>query len=394
MVYNQHFAQMSLEVYVIIYSYYNRHFMLDARTLTASQRAVDGSRHEGVRKKRIMSNDNMNQILDELSKPFHPSRITWRPGALTGKKDKALALAYADLRAYQNRLDEVCGMDWAVSYTPWSDRIICHLTINGITRSSTGEPDSDSERSEIAGTTAEAQAFKRACAMFGLGRYLYNLPSLWVDYDAPNQRFTEKAKARLQGVIAQHYQRFLDGQTASPLEAEHDETPEEVQAAAPVQPTEPAAVAPPEPEPVKPTPKAIAETHAAAAKPEAATAKPTPKAVAETQPVPTAERLLAKNGTSHGESNGASHGTGHGVANGSANGAANGEGNDDVLLPLRKKLDDLGKELYGEQWAHVRAHNIKRLVGDQNDANGALSKEQIQTLINGLKKLKQQRQAA
>ena len=232
--------------------------------------------------------------------------------------------------------------------------------------------------------------------------HLYNLPSLWVEYDAPNQRFTEKAKLRLQGVIAQHYQRFLDGQTASPLEAEHDETPEEVQVAAPTQPTEPAAVAQPEPETVKAAPKAVAETHAATAKPEAGTAKPTPKVIAETQPVTIAERPLAKNGTAHGESNGAangkSHGTGNGVANGSANGAANGvtsgEGNDDVLLPLRKKLDDLGKELYGEQWAHVRAHNIKRLVGDQNDANGALSKEQIQTLINGLKKLKQQRQAA
>lgn len=161
---------MSLEVYVIIYSYYNRHFTLDARMLTASQRAVDGKRCEGMRKHRPMSNNNMNQILDELSKPFHPSRIAWRPGALTGKKDKALALAYADLRAYQNRLDEVCGMDWSVSYTPWSERIICHLTINGITRSSTGEADSDAERSEIAGTSAEAQAFKRACAMFGLGR--------------------------------------------------------------------------------------------------------------------------------------------------------------------------------------------------------------------------------
>lgn len=152
----------------------------------------------------------MNQILEELSKPFHPSRITWRPGALTGKKDKALALACADLRAYQNRLDEVCGMDWSVSYTPWAERIICHLTINGITRSSTGEPDSDSERSEIAGTTAEAQAFKRACAMFGLGRYLYTLPSVWVEYDTANQRFAEKALARLNGIIMQHWQRFMD----------------------------------------------------------------------------------------------------------------------------------------------------------------------------------------
>ncbi|MCE7980337.1 MAG: hypothetical protein DYG89_04035 [Caldilinea sp. CFX5] len=166
---------------------------------------------------------NNTNLLAELSKPFHPSRITWRPGALTGKKDKALALAYADLRAYQNRLDEVCGMDWSVSYTAWGDRIICHLTINGITRSSTGEADSDSERSEIAGTSAEAQAFKRACAMFSLGRYLYSLPSLWVEYDAPNQRFTEKSKARLYSIIAQHYQRFLNGQETAVLDEQAEE---------------------------------------------------------------------------------------------------------------------------------------------------------------------------
>ena len=83
-----------------------------------------------------------NEILTQLAAPFHPSRITWKPGALTGKKDKALALAYADLRAYQNRLDEVCGLDWSATYTPWGDRIICHVTINGVTRSSTGEADS------------------------------------------------------------------------------------------------------------------------------------------------------------------------------------------------------------------------------------------------------------
>ncbi|MEZ4730938.1 MAG: Rad52/Rad22 family DNA repair protein [Caldilineaceae bacterium] len=302
----------------------------------------------------------MNQILDELSKPFHPSRITWRPGALTGKKDKALALAYADLRAYQNRLDEICGMEWSVSYTPWGDRIICHLTINGITRSSTGEPDSDSERSEIAGTTAEAQAFKRACAMFGLGRYLYNLPALWVEYDAPNQRFTEKTKARLQGLIAQHYQRFLDGQTDNPLESNGEETPEEVQVSEATSSATAPSSATPEAAPTEP------------ATPVAAVA---PKKQATKKQVTIIAERPAK-------------------TNGEGNGEVHGEGTEDTLLPLRKKLDELGKELYGEQWAHVRAHNIKRLVGEQGDGNGSLSQEQIQTLINGLKKLKQQRQAA
>lgn len=319
-----------------------------------------------------MSDEKINQILDELSKPFHPSRITWRPGALTGKKDKALALAYADLRAYQNRLDETCGMDWSVSYTPWGDRIICHLTINGITRSSTGEADSDSERSEIAGTSAEAQAFKRACAMFGLGRYLYSLPSLWVEYDAPNQRFTEKSKARLHSIIAQHYQRFLNGGdprgAASNLDAPAEEAPEDVQVTEPVRATEETTST----EPLRQTqgePVRQAQT------------EPSRPAATKSAPKQVKEVSAPTNGSTNGATNGA-----HAVEH--------SEAQEETLLPLRKKLDELGKELYGEQWAHVRAHNIKRLVGEQNDGNTALSKEQMQTLINGLKKLQQQRQAA
>lgn len=253
-----------------------------------------------------MSKDNMNQVLIELSKPFHPSRITWRPGALTGQKDKALAIAYADLRAYQNRLDEVCGMDWSVSYTPWGDRIICHLTINGITRSSTGEPDSDAEREEKAWRTAEAIAFTRACAMFGLGRYLYNLPSLWVEYDAPNQRFTEKAKVRLHGMIDQHYQRFLDGQPA--VELADDEQPE------------------------------------------------------ASQSEPTATPQM-------------------------------GRPIDHIMSGLNMKLDELGNNLYGEQWPNVKAHNIKRLVGRDGATAEDCTGEEIQTLINGLRKLNESRRS-
>src|SRR6185295_15732681 len=38
-----------------------------------------------------------------------------------------------------------------------------------------------------AATRAEAQAFKRACACFGLGRYLYDLDTVWVDLDQSNR---------------------------------------------------------------------------------------------------------------------------------------------------------------------------------------------------------------
>ena len=164
-----------------------------------------------------MNTNHKNRILEDLAKPFDPARVEWKPGAISSDKKKALALAYADLRAYQNRLDEVCSMEWAVTYTPWgSDRVICHLTICGVTRSSTGEADSAAERSEIAGTAAEAQAFKRAGSMFQLGRYLYTLPSVWVEYDAQTKAFTAAAKGRLTGIITQHYQRYMQNVTEEP----------------------------------------------------------------------------------------------------------------------------------------------------------------------------------
>lgn len=165
---------------------------------------------------------DIHTVLEKLRLPFHPSLVRWLPGAVNKDQTKAMAMAYADVRGYQNRLDEVCGMDWSITFTPWGDRLICHLTIAGVTRSSTGEPDSQSERSEIGGTATEAQAFKRACAMFGLGRYLYQLPTAWVEYDASTKKFSERGLARLEGIIVQHYNRTMGAQGASMAAGQED----------------------------------------------------------------------------------------------------------------------------------------------------------------------------
>lgn len=164
-----------------------------------------------------------DNTLQQLKRPFHPSMISWKPGAMTKDKTKCLAMAYGDLRAYQNRLDEIFGLNWSVSYTPWADRIICHLTINGITRSSTGEPDSDSDRNENGGSVAEAMSFKRACAMFGLGRYLYELPSVWVEFDAAKSSMTDAAKAQLNGRYATWYAKAIErAGVIAPLDGRSD----------------------------------------------------------------------------------------------------------------------------------------------------------------------------
>lgn len=153
-----------------------------------------------------------NEILQELRQPFDPAEITYKPGALAKGKEKALGLAYANLRAYQNRLDAVVGGEWEVRYLPWGDKLICELTIGGTTRSSTGEPDKRSERAEIDGTVTEAQAFKRAASAFGLGRYLYEMPNVWAEYDAERNQFTKNGTAALRA----EYQRIYDALVGKP----------------------------------------------------------------------------------------------------------------------------------------------------------------------------------
>lgn len=136
----------------------------------------------------IMSRDEWKALLAQLKEPFPESAVMWRAGAVSRDKQRAQALPYAEPRVYEDRLNEVCPDGWSVTFKPWGEsRIICELTIHGQTRSSTGE-----ENDGFApGTSCEAQAFKRACSKFGLGRYLYDLSIPWVDFDAEKKRLLE-----------------------------------------------------------------------------------------------------------------------------------------------------------------------------------------------------------
>ncbi len=134
-----------------------------------------------------------------LAIPFPAEAIQFRPGAPSPDKKRAQALAYAEPRVYEDRLNEVLGPDWACRFIPWGDkRLLCELTITveddaggvrELVRTSTGEFDAGDKIAQ--GTVAEAQAFKRACSKFGLGRYLYDLPVVWVGYDQNSRRLTE-----------------------------------------------------------------------------------------------------------------------------------------------------------------------------------------------------------
>lgn len=149
-------------------------------------------------------------IHPQLCKPFSARLVELKPQATTKDKRRALAVPFVDARAYQARLDRAAGPDgWNVSYRRLSDRaVVCRLTILGVTREDVGEAETeefDRQSGEMRpnpnqATSAAMQAFKRACAAFGLGRYLYSMPQRWGDYDSEKKVFVNP-----DGLIAEMY---------------------------------------------------------------------------------------------------------------------------------------------------------------------------------------------
>ena len=139
------------------------------------------------------------ELSASLCEPFAPEAVSFRAGSVSRDKKRAQALAYAEPRVYEDRLNEVLGPDWGCRFSIWGEqRLICELSVvvdqpdgsrREVVRTSTGEFDSSDKIAQ--GTSAEAQAFKRACSKFGLGRYLYDLPVSWVGYDETTRRLTE-----------------------------------------------------------------------------------------------------------------------------------------------------------------------------------------------------------
>ena len=138
--------------------------------------------------------------LADLYAPFPPDLVSWRVGSMNKDKSKGMALAYIDARDVMRRLDDVCGPGgWQARYPHANGKTICEIGIkvdgewiwkaNGA-----GDTDIEAEKGAI------SDAFKRAAVMWGVGRYLYDLPSPWV---AVNQfkQIEESEHAKLRALL-------------------------------------------------------------------------------------------------------------------------------------------------------------------------------------------------
>ncbi|MCH5210409.1 MAG: hypothetical protein J1F01_05530 [Oscillospiraceae bacterium] len=120
--------------------------------------------------------------LRRLREPFKPSEIEWRVGATNKAKTKGIALPYITNRAVQNRLDEVCGAEnWQNEFIRWGENSqICKITIFIDGRAVTKEDGADNTKVDPT-KGGLSNAMKRAAAQWGIGRYLYDLPTYWMD---------------------------------------------------------------------------------------------------------------------------------------------------------------------------------------------------------------------
>jgi len=161
---------------------------------------------------RKLTDEQKKEILSQLREPFDPEDIKWLPKIVSKDGKSAMALAYADPRAYIDRLNKVIGPDgWSKTFPVvreatgfsrykhgWNAEseipgqgtlfVVCRVEIFGLgVQEDVGECDLEDENCF---TVASAQAFKRACVPFGLGRYLYDLPkNAWCPYDKKKKQF-------------------------------------------------------------------------------------------------------------------------------------------------------------------------------------------------------------
>ena len=146
---------------------------------------------------------DVNKLLLELEVPFSPDQVRWRVTNTTNDKKRGQIVPYADSRAYTDRLNTLfTPQGWTREYKVQtmtnitrvkkgesivSGKVLvtCTVTILGIgSHSGTGEEWADDDNGM---TSADAQAFKRACSCFGLGRYFYDIQAVWVDLDQNRQ---------------------------------------------------------------------------------------------------------------------------------------------------------------------------------------------------------------
>jgi hypothetical protein len=127
----------------------------------------------------------LSDVQKRFQAPFPAHLVNWKPQVITKDRKRALLLAYVDARAVQDRLDAVCPNDWQFEIEVISGvgapTVKGRLSVLGVIREDIGEAGGQGEAATL--KAAASDALKRCAVQFGIGRYLYDLPKAWTDWN-------------------------------------------------------------------------------------------------------------------------------------------------------------------------------------------------------------------
>lgn len=128
-----------------------------------------------------------SEDLTKLKSNFPKDRLGVKVQSLSRDKTKALLVLYLQHTDVQDRLEEI-DPSWTaevlheqVQNSAWYVRM--RMTLKGVSRENVGEG-ADPK-------SAYSDAIKRCAMLFGVGRYLYDSPTVWGDYDESRDRFKQ-----------------------------------------------------------------------------------------------------------------------------------------------------------------------------------------------------------
>lgn len=123
--------------------------------------------------------------LEKLQDLFDPFDIEWRIGRSGKNKNGiwATALAYVTNRAIMQRLDDICGSNnWQNEYREWrNDSQLCGISIWDSDKKQWITKWDGADNTNFESTKGGlSDSMKRAGYQWGIGRYLYKLPEMFL----------------------------------------------------------------------------------------------------------------------------------------------------------------------------------------------------------------------
>ena len=150
-----------------------------------------------------MLSGEQREIAHELNAPFKASEIEWRVQQCGETKNGVwcMVLCYVQNRAIMNRLDQVFGpLFWKNEYKEWHGMgQLCGISVYSSDLGEWITKWDGADNTDVDATKGGlSNAMKRTAVQFGIGRYLYKLPTSFANVSDSKQKGWMKGRTKSQ----------------------------------------------------------------------------------------------------------------------------------------------------------------------------------------------------